>query len=99
MKDKVIFRKWNKKEGGGVIALFPRIPSDVLGMHCLSYQHVGQHSGAHYRGVVQQTTLAKPAECRALAKELRGRGYKLQIAKKSGYTDMEARVAAARKDY
>jgi hypothetical protein len=32
---KVVFRKW--KDTGDVIALFPELPSDILGWFCDSY--------------------------------------------------------------
>lgn len=76
-KTPVIFRKWPKSEGGGVIALFPTIPADWAGRYCQSYEHVGQHGGADYHGVVRQTTPAKPDEYADLASELTGIGYDL----------------------
>lgn len=58
---KVVFRKW--KDTGDVIALFPELPSDIYGWFCDSYEHVGQHSGADYHGVIRQTVPAAPHEC------------------------------------
>ena len=40
---KTVFRTFHN---GDVIALFPEVPSDRWGHHCMSYQHVGQHGGA-----------------------------------------------------
>ncbi len=40
---KVIFRKWPKSQGGGVIALFPQLPASYSGHMCESYEHIGQH--------------------------------------------------------
>lgn len=70
----VIFRKW---PNGQIIALFPLIPSDVNGIYCLSYEHVGQHGGADTQ--LPNTTPALPSEYADLASELRRIGYKLRI--------------------
>lgn len=70
----VVFRKWNN---GDVIALFPHIGHDYH--HCMSYEHVGQHGGADYSGVVMRTRPASPEEYAALAAELRRIGYRLSI--------------------
>ena len=70
----VVFRKWNN---GDVIALFPDLPHDRH--HCMSYEHVGQHGGADYSGVVGMTSPASPEEYAALAAELRRIGYRLEI--------------------
>jgi hypothetical protein len=42
--DTVVFRKW--RDGFGVIALFPEIPTDLYGRYCESYEAIGQHGGA-----------------------------------------------------
>jgi hypothetical protein len=81
MKDKVIFRKW--KDTGDVIALFPEQPADCAGRFCNSYEHVGQHGGADYYGVIQQTRPASKKESAPLARELRRIGYKLQPMKRA----------------
>ena len=69
----VIFRYWK----GEVIALFPYIPA-TRG-HCLSYQHIGQHSGADYSGIVATSRPATPKEYTALKTELQSIGYNLTI--------------------
>jgi hypothetical protein len=79
----VVFRKWRKSQGGGILALFPTIPSDNLGYYCSSYEHVGQHGSADYRGCVQQTVPAKPEEYAALEKELTSIGYELQVVQRA----------------
>ncbi len=62
----VIFRKC--KGDGKIIALFPEIPSDGSGRHCLSYGHIGQHGGANYRLVLQATIPATLRDSEPLAK-------------------------------
>lgn len=76
-KTVVVFRVWSN---GDVIALFPEI--DAGTGYCGSYEHVGQHSGANYRSVINRTRMAKPGEYRDLAKELRRIGYNLLIRKR-----------------
>lgn len=76
---RVVFRRWPKSQGGGIIALFPDIPSDLAGRFCLSYEHVGQHSGADYRGMIGSTRPAAPFEYRPLQDELTSIGYDLKI--------------------
>lgn len=76
----VIFRKFKKE--GDVIALFPNIPADHKG-NCMSYQHVGQHGAADYRGCIKSTVPATPEEYNGLEKELRNIGYDLVIRKRS----------------
>lgn len=54
----VIFRRWKKCQS--VIALFPF--EDAGGGLVMSYEHVGQHGGADYNGVIAQTTPVKADE-------------------------------------
>lgn len=90
-RDKVIFRKWPKREGGTVIALFPAIAATVGNPYnCQSYEHVGQH-GAASVNLTQRTKPATPAEYKDLAKELRQRGYRLRIVKRFTQADLAAR--------
>lgn len=74
----VVFRVW--KGIGTVIALFPGI--DEGRGYCSSYEHVGQHSGADYSGVIQKTRPATPNEYQDLLKELRRIGYNLTIRRR-----------------
>ena len=80
-KTAVIFRKWNLKNRRealcDIIALFPYIGAG--NGHCNSYEHVGQHGGASYIGVISQTTPATPEEYKDLAEELTSFGYNLEI--------------------
>lgn len=94
MKTKVIFRKWPKKEGGDVIALFPLEIADNSGVFCSSYERVGQHSGADCRGVINRTKPAKPSEYADLKVELERIGYELEIIKRCPANAYEVRKAA-----
>lgn len=78
MKTVVIFRWWQND----VIALFPEIPADIDGKYCLSYQRMGQHSGADYMGIMQKSRPAKESEYANLLHELTTIGYDLDIRKK-----------------
>jgi len=92
MKTIVIFRKW--KDGGDIIALMPEVPSDTRGFYCESYQHIGQHSGADYRGCIAASVPAKPREYRDLARELRRLGYTLDIRTRASRLAYQRRLAA-----
>lgn len=90
----IVFRRW--RDGGGIIALFPEIPTDINGQFCEAYEHVGQHGGAHYHGVIQATVPVSKADAASLAAELRRIGYSLTIIKRASRTLHERRRAAAR---
>ena len=76
-KTAVVFRKFKE---GDIIALFPyEIDS---GTCIMSYQHMGQHSGADYDSVIKCTKQAKQKEYRDLYTELVGIGYDLEIIKR-----------------
>jgi len=79
-KTRIIFRKWKGKNGGDVIALFPKI--DQGPGCCLSYMHVGQHGGADYSLVINLTIPAKKEEYENLEKELSEIGYNLNVKHK-----------------
>lgn len=87
MKTKVVFRYWR----GNVIALFPEIPSDAMGLYCQSYEHVGQHGGADYQGIIRRSRPATKNEYQDLAHELRQVGYKLTVVNRCTYAMREAR--------
>jgi hypothetical protein len=90
----VIFRKW--RDCGSVIALFPEIPSDIYGHFCEAYEHVGQHGGADYFGVIQATTPIGHEEAMSLNEELTRIGYRLKSIKRASHAVHERRRAAAR---
>jgi hypothetical protein len=75
MSTPVIFRKWPKKEGGDVIALFPTLVGNMDPYTCTSYMQIGQHSSADPQEVVWATKPAKPAEYADLLEELKSIGY------------------------
>jgi hypothetical protein len=62
----VLFRIYPE---GDVIALFPDIPG-TSGQDCSCYQHIGQHSSAHFNYVCQNTRKAHKKEYQALFNEL-----------------------------
>ena len=93
-KDIVVFRKW--RDGFGVISLFPEIPTDLYGYYCESYEHVGQHGGADYFGVIMNTRPANEEEYADLAEELRIIGYDLRPIKRASQLHHERRRRLAR---
>lgn len=90
----VVFRRW--RDGNDIIALFPGIPTDIYGHFCEAYEHVGQHGGADYHGVIRATTPASGEDAASLAGELNRVGYSLTIIKRASPTLHERRRAAAR---
>jgi hypothetical protein len=94
-KTLVVFRQW--RDTGGVIALFPELPSDLYGYFCDSYERVGQHGGADYSGVVFATKPAMPKEYRALRRELTRIGYKLRCIRRASRTIHDNRMKEARR--
>lgn len=90
--DLVIFRKWRN---GGVIALFPELPADIHGRYCDAYEHVGQHGGADYHGVIQQTKPCSLNEAADLASELRTIGYRLKPIRRTSQVHHEKRRRTA----
>jgi|SRR5579863_9279031 len=89
----VVFRKW--REIGTVIALFPELPSDLYGYFCDAYEHVGQHGGADYFGVVQQTTPATSEESDGLTEELTRIGYCLKPIQRASWRHHQKRRMTA----
>jgi hypothetical protein len=90
----VVFRRW--PDTGDIIALFPAEPSDINGWYCLSYERIGQHSGADYHGVVEASRPATDEEAAPLADELTKVGYNLQSIKRASQAVHERRRATAR---
>lgn len=90
----VVFRRW--RDSGDIIALFPEIPTDLNGWYCEAYEHVGQHGGADYYGVIQATRPATVEEAASLAEELTRIGYNLQPVRRASQTVHERRKATAR---
>jgi len=92
----VIFRRWRGSNGSDIIALFPELPADYQGWLCDAYEHVGQHGGADYQGVIQATTPVTVEEAAPLARELERIGYRLKPLKRASYKHHKARRATAR---
>lgn len=75
----VVFRFWKNE----IIALFPCEPSDVDGKYCLSYMFMGQHGGANYAMIIQNSRPATPEEYAKLKAELERLGYALRVCQRS----------------
>jgi hypothetical protein len=88
----VMFRMGKDKD---LFALFPEVPSDRAGTFCMSYQHVGQHSGADFFGCVRTTRPATPEEYQGLQAELESIGYQLKVIQRASHTVHERRRKAA----
>jgi hypothetical protein len=79
---RVIFRKWYRRQDGtGIIALFPDSPW-CNGL-VTSFEHVGQHGGADYQGVIRRTRAATEDDYASLKRELEASpyGYRLKVVK------------------
>ena len=85
----VVFRRW--RDNGDIIALFPELPADYQGRYCDAYEHVGQHGGADYQGVVQATKPVSLEDAADLIQELERIGYNLRPIKRASYRHHEAR--------
>jgi hypothetical protein len=90
----VVFRRW--RDNGDIIALFPELPADYQGHYCDAYEHVGQHGGADYLGVVQATKPVALDDAADLIQELQRIGYVLRPIKRASQKVHEARRATAR---
>lgn len=90
--DLVVFRRWRN---GGVIALFPDLPADLYGDYCDAYEHVGQHGGADYHGVIQATKPCSVDDAADLVAELRTIGYALRPIQRASRVHHEARRRTA----
>ncbi len=78
-KNKVVFRKF---KDGDIIALFPELEAGANQKgECMSYMHIGQHSGAAY-ALVYDTKPAKKEEYADLLAELEDIGYNLEVKQK-----------------
>jgi len=90
----VVFRRW--RDNGDIIALFPELPADYQGWYCDAYEHVGQHGGADFHGVIHATTPVCVEEAADLIQELERIGYILRPIKRASHRVHEARRAMAR---
>src|SRR5262249_7063268 len=89
----VIFRRW--RDIGDIIALFPELPSDYEGYFCDAYEHVGQHGGADYLGVVQATRPVSVDEAGDLIAELTRIGDRLKPINRAPQRVHKSRRATA----
>lgn len=83
MKDRVIFRKWNKgitQHGDDIIAILP--DNEANQGKVAMYESVGQHGEGDYFAVMSRSTPSKPEECKDLLDELTGIGYELRVMKR-----------------
>ena len=95
-KTEVVFRRW-KKVPKSVIALFPyEIEVDS---HCMSYEHIGQHSAADYAGVIDQTIPAEGDDVDELTRELLEIGYNLKPITRISVSHERRARERARKEY
>lgn len=97
-KTRVIFRRWPKKEGGGVLAIFPRDPATNDPHMCSSYEHHGQHGACDPNLVVRITKPVKltDEDVQDLKRELENYGppeahYNLDIKLRCTQADMAIR--------
>ena len=86
-RDRVLFRR-DRTGNKGVFAIFPDYAGTMDATTCTVFEHVGQHSSGDVHGMMRQSTPAwrsydtvysVAADVRALARELRGRGYRLRV--------------------
>jgi hypothetical protein len=90
--DVVVFRRW---KNGGLIALFPELPADMSGFLVDAYEHIGQHGGADYHGVIQQTSPCSVSDAADLITELRTIGYELKPVRRVSHVHHERRRRTA----
>jgi hypothetical protein len=76
----VIFRMDRQ---GIVFALLPELPTDIHGVYCTCYEHVGQHSSADYHGCIASSRPATPTEYGDLLIELERRGYHVDARRRA----------------
>jgi hypothetical protein len=94
-KTKVLFRKC--RDGGDIVAVFPRELGDGNPDNCLCYQHIGQHGSCEVAWVNKHTLPAEPAEYADLFNELTNCcGYDLVVMKNLNRKDYEHRLMLVR---
>jgi len=84
-KTDIIFRCDKSGDFKGIVfALFPHEVEDYNG-NVTSYQHIGQHCAADYKGGINDSRPATEEESRDLKKELESIGYNINVVKKQNY--------------
>ena len=93
-KTTVVFRMWDDE----VIALFPEIPASCHDGACQSFMHIGQHCGADYHLIINNSNPATPEEYSNLKQELESLPYEydLEIRKKISYETHKTRMESTR---
>lgn len=85
-----------RHEDNQVLAVFPYEIADYSG-NVSCYAHLGQHSGADYQYILDQTSPALPAEYADLKAELERIGYVLKVIKRRNHTRYIQAYREARK--
>lgn len=99
MKTKVIFRKWNKRNGGGIIAIFPENPTTLYNDNCDMFEVHGGHGGGDYYAVVKNSKLATEDEYAGVKGLLEVMyEYDLEVRKRYTY-DMRMELRAEQQRY
>lgn len=95
----VIFRRWKKRHGGEVIAIFPADLAGYQAHEASCYQHVGQHGTVDMPAVIRCTKPAKDddPDVLALRRELERAPYRyrLQIYRRDNRVFQKKRAADA----
>ena len=91
----VVLRVW--RDGAGVFALFPTLPSDEYGRYCDAYAHIGQHSRADYWLCVRASRPATAAQRAPLVRELERIGYRPRVVQRATAAMHDERKAEARR--
>jgi hypothetical protein len=77
---RVIFRKWDEKHNGGIIAWLLDVEANPG--KTMAYEHVGQHGEGDYFACLGYTTPATLEESNSLWIELTNIGYDLITVKR-----------------
>ena len=101
----VIFRRYPKKEGGEVIAIFPCVPATNNAYTCSCYVHMGQHGACDPIHVIMNTKPGKlnDPDVKALKRELEHYGppdahYHLDVRQRYSHRYLDDRRADLSKE-
>jgi hypothetical protein len=77
--NRVLYRRWNKRHGSGVIAILPDVPANP-GM-TMMYERVGQHGEGDYTAVCKASKPVRElsSDVSDLHAELFTIGYQLRV--------------------
>jgi len=90
---KVIFRKWNEKDGT-VFAIFPEEVATDDPSYCYACAHKGGSGACLDYVAIKRSRLATAEEYEDLQSELESRGYRLKIIQRVPSTAYETRRQA-----